>query len=654
MIARAVNANSIRDILVSLDMSNGQPGFASCIGAAGAGGVLAGAIIGAVESVWLVCRSASAAEPAVVAFGLVLYSSAGLVFGLAVGIAIAVLRKFLRRGGGTRGGVYTVAAGLVLALMGYPVAKFVVGRDLFMERLVWSSMKGLAIQACILAVITALFFALATGLRRVLDRLPDPFTGPLPTPAAVAVLALALHLLPARGTEGPVAGRCQARARGPDIVVVMVDTLRHDVTDPMQGGLTPNLAALARRGVTFENAHAHSSWTRPSVATVLSGRYPSSHGAMFKTEGLSDDVDTIAERLSAAGYATKGIVSNYVTAPYFGFGQGFDSYTYLEPVGLLGAGEVASRLGLIDLVQGLHARFAPRAARPGARYRDGSHVTAEALRWVEGWTRSAGPDDRFFLFVQYMDPHDPYFSHPDDGNAPSRQATPHPAASMRDRLRALYEGEVRYWDAQFGLLVEGLEKTDRWHDTLILVFSDHGEEFFEHGGWWHGDTLYEEVIHVPLVVRLPRDEAAGEKVPGLVGLVDVAPTLVRLGGGKVPASFQGADLFEARDGPIFAEQQHVGNDLQALVYKNGAGQTWKVIACDEDNPRGLSARSLFNLSDDPAETDDLAAEQGAALEPALIALGEALARAAGGAVKKRSVEIDEAVRERLEELGYVR
>ncbi|MBW2264285.1 MAG: sulfatase-like hydrolase/transferase, partial [Deltaproteobacteria bacterium] len=279
-------------------MKTSGPGFASCIGASAAGGVLGGAILGAAESVWVICRSATAAEPSVAAFGLALYSCAGLVFGLGIGLAIAASRKVLRLREGTRGGIYTVAAGLVLALMGYPVAKFIVGRDLFMERLVWSSLKGLAIQACILAALTALFFALVIGLRRVLDRLPDPFTGPLTTPAVIAVLAGVLHLVPARGGETPPPVRIGPAARGPDIILVMVDTLRHDVTDPMQGNLTPNLARLARSGVTFENARAHSSWTRPSVATVLSGRYPSSHGAMFKAEGLADDVDTIAEQLS--------------------------------------------------------------------------------------------------------------------------------------------------------------------------------------------------------------------------------------------------------------------------------------------------------------------------------------------------------------------
>jgi arylsulfatase A-like enzyme len=567
---------------------------------------------------------------------------------------MGLVRRLLRLHDGTRAGFYTVSAGIVLVFMGFPIAKFLIGRDVFMERLAWNSMKGLVIQACILASLCAMFFALAAGLRRLLDRLPDLFSGPVFTPVVAAVVSVGLFLV---GLIGP---RDEARVeegpspRGPNIVLVMVDTLRADVTDPLGGGLTPNLGRVAGMGVTFTHAYAHSSWTRPSVATVLSGRYPSSHGAMFKMEGLSDEVDTIAELLGRAGYSTHGIVSNYVTAPYFNFGQGFDEYVYLEPAYFLGAGEVSSKYILYEILRKLHSKLVPNAVRPNAQYRDGSHVTAEALRWVEDWAGSASEEDRFFLFVQYMDPHDPYFAHPDDGDAPSRKAVPYPSDSMRERFWSLYRGEVAHWDKQFGLLIEGLEKTETWEDTLVLVFADHGEEFLEHGGWWHGDTLYEEAIHVPLVVRLPGDEAAGEKVDDMVGLVDVAPTLVRLGGAEVPETYQGRDLFETRDSPIFAEEQHVGNDLQALVYRNAEGGIWKVIACNEENPRGLPPRSLFNLGSDPGEKENLAGKDQAQLKLALEALGEWMVKAAEGAVSKKTVIMDEASKERLKELGYIR
>jgi arylsulfatase A-like enzyme len=194
---------------------------------------------------------------------------------------------------------------------------------------------------------------------------------------------------------------------------------------------------------------------------------------------------------------------------------------------------------------------------------------------------------------------------------------------------------------------------DGFEDTLILVFSDHGEEFLEHGGWWHGDTMYEEAIRVPLVMRLPGDEAAGTVIEDLVGLVDVAPTLVRMGGGAIPSTYQGEDLFAARDAPLFGEEQHVGNDIQSLVYRRDDGGIWKVITCNEENPRGLPPRSLFDLSSDPGEKENLADVNRPELELALEMLARAMKEAARGAVEKKSVEIDEASRRRLQELGYI-
>jgi arylsulfatase A-like enzyme len=626
----------------------------ACLGASAAGGALAGALVGLAESIWIVSRASGPAGPGVAGYGMVLYGAAGLVLGLGLGFAMAVIRLVLRRRDGTRGGMYTTVAGLVLVFVGYPTAKFLIGRDVLMERIDWSSLQGLAIQAALLGMLTVLFFVLAVGLRRLLDRMPGSFSGPLFTPVVIAVLSVGLLLVDVFVDERIVARAGDAKPGGPHIVLVMVDTLRADVTDPYGGpGLTPNLGRLASSGVTFERAYAHSSWTRPSVATVFSGLYASSHGAMFKAEGLPDGVDTIAEVLGAAGYATPGIVSNFVTAPYFNFGQGFDSYVYLEPAHVLGGDEVTSKFNLAEVLRKLHARLVPRAVRPGFQYRDGSRVTAEALRWVRGWKAEAGPDDRFFLFVQYMDPHDPYFAHPHDGKAPSRLLMPRPDASMRDRLWELYRGEVRFWDVQFGHLVEGLESAGLWQDTLVVVFADHGEEFLEHGGFWHGETLYEEAIRVPLIVRLPGDEAAGRRVGDMVGLVDVAPTLVRLGGARVPAGYQGKDLFGAHHASIFAEERQVGNDLQALVFDHEGGGTWKVVACDEQNPRRLPSRSLFDLGSDPGEEHDLASSRPVMLEHALAALGEAMKRAAASAFRAKAVEIDTATERRLRELGYV-
>ncbi len=633
-------------------MKAGPVGYAATVGASLGGGVLGGALLGTAEAAWIAAHSATHVAPGLFGFAILLYGGAGAIWGAGLGIAVATVRKLMGRSEGTRGAFFTVACGLIVVFMGFPVAKFLIGRDVYMERLAWSSPTGLGIQAATLVSLCALFFFMTAGVSRVLDRLPHWVSGPIATPVLLAAAGVVLMLLPAGGLESEP--RKGDRPGGPNIVLVMVDTLRADVTDPYGGpGLTPNLGRLARRGVTFTNARANSSWTRPSVATVMSGRYPSSHGAMFKMDGLPDGVDTIAEQLSASGYATKGIVSNYVTAPYFNFGQGFDSYTYLEPSYFFGANDVTSKLNLYELMRKLDQKLFPGSIKPNAQYREGSQVTDAALSWLSGWESRARKGDRYFLFVQYMDPHDPYFSHPDDGAAPSRKSMPSPPAAMKDRMWSLYKGEVRYWDEHFGRLLDGLVKSPSFEDTLIVVFADHGEEFLEHGGWWHGDTMYDEAIRVPLVIRLSGDEAGGQEVADLVSLVDVAPTLVRLGGGVVPEGYQGQDLFETHLSPVFGEEQHVGNDLQSLVYRRQGGNVFKVIACNEKNPRGLPARSLFDLTADPAEKQNLSASQPEELQLALSMLVAAMKTAAQGAVAGKSVQIDEASQHRLKELGYI-
>lgn len=624
------------------------------LGAASSGGCVAGALMGAGEDRWLRAISAVSVAPGAAGYAMALYGLAGLVGGLAVGAGIILVRRWFGRAGATRGSVFTVTAGLMLVFAGYPLAKHLLARDVFMQRMQWGSPEGLMWQAMLLTGFCGLYFGLTLGASRLLDRAPDWVAGPWFAPLVVAIASTALLLVPAADADDGGAARTGEVPEGPNIVLVMADTLRADVTDPVsEPGLTPNLASLASQGVRFRNARAHSSWTRPSVATVFSGRYPSSHGSMFRMDALSDELDTIAEQLHAGGYRTHGIVTNFVTAPYFNFQQGFDDYVYLEPRHLLGADEVTSKLRLHGLLTSLHRALAPDAVHPGTQYRSGSEVTDAALRWLQGYRARASATDRYFLFVQYMDPHDPYFAHPHDGDAPSRKTVPYPAASMRHRFWSLYRGEVAYWDRQLGRLLDGLRADPGWEDTLVLVFSDHGEEFMEHGGWWHGDTLYEEVVRVPLVVRLPGDEAAGKIFSQKVGLVDVAPTLVRLGGVDVPDSYQGHDLFAGADESIFAEQQHVGNDLYSLIYESQDGPLYKVIACNADNPRDLPSRSLFDLSADPTENKNLAATHQVVLHEALGKLAQAMNGAARGAVEAKPVQMDEATQHRLHELGYV-
>jgi arylsulfatase A-like enzyme len=228
---------------------------------------------------------------------------------------------------------------------------------------------------------------------------------------------------------------------------------------------------------------------------------------------------------------------------------------------------------------------------------------------------------------------------------------------MAAEMRRLYVEEIEYLDGHFGRLIEHLEAKGLWDDTVIVLVSDHGEEFAEHGGFWHGLTLYEEQIHVPLLVKWSEDERlAPPEVRGDVArLIDVAPTLLARAGAPTPAAMQGRDLADGvlsrpeRDRIVFAEENHEGNVLRAVRTKR-----WKLIEANEGNPRGLPTSELFDVAEDPGETRDLKAQR-----PDAVAImrghlqGQQLAAEGGKVGEASSAQLSAAERAQLEALGYV-
>jgi arylsulfatase A-like enzyme len=285
-------------------------------------------------------------------------------------------------------------------------------------------------------------------------------------------------------------------------------------------------------------------------------------------------------------------------------------------------------------------------------YQDSGVVNARAFDWLD---RDA--QDRFYLFLHYMDPHDPYFAHPYDGSAVARVAgDPDPAEAAR--LRELYVGEIEYLDHNFGKLLAKLRGLGVYDDTLIVLTADHGEEFYEHGGWWHGLTLYDEQIHVPLLIKWPKGRAA--LAPGSSGeiarLIDVAPTMLARAGAPIPDSMQGVDLAtpyierSEKDREAYAEEDHEGNVLWSLRTR-----TMKLIEANEGNHRGLPTRELFDIGADPGEQDNLL-DKGFEDTVEQLALHAELQRQAaeGNAVEGGGdVEMSLAECEQLRMLGYV-
>ena len=427
----------------------------------------------------------------------------------------------------------------------------------------------------------------------------------------------------------------------------MIDTQRVDRLScyGYEKNRTPHIDSLALEGVLFKRAFAQSSWTRPSIATLITSLYATSHRAIRKPDRLPGVVTTIAEVLNSHGYYTGGFANNANVTPSFNFDQGYSEYHYLAPNFFFFASESGSFLTLYNQLRLVRERFLSQRKYVKYYYQDAEVVTEEAKKFID---RHASK--KFFLFLHYMEPHDPYFVHPYDGEGYARVSRPNPPGELAPRYSDVYDGEVSYLDEWIGNLVSYLKKRGLYRNCLIVFTSDHGEEFYEHSGWWHGTTLYEEQLHVPLIVKLPESRFAGEVRDEFARLLDVAPTILTLTGFPRPEEMQGRNIFSDRERPqfVFAEEDHEGNILQSV-----RTEEWKLILANQGNPRGVEPIELYNLSRDPEESRNLAGENPEVVNLLRGYIEQTILFAEGKAVEAEQIEIDEATRERLKALGYV-
>jgi len=333
---------------------------------------------------------------------------------------------------------------------------------------------------------------------------------------------------------------CAEAAPPRHVVLIVVDTLRADHLSLAGYGrpTSPRLEALAREGTVFTRAYAHSSSTRPSVATILTGRLPSAHGVVTQgADGLAPEVPFLPARLREAGFRTLAFVTNPQVHPKLGFARGFDVFEPIFPGGLEPA-----ELNAFDLV-----------TRPAGE------VLARAREAI-----AAAPREMpLFVYVHLLDPHAPYEPPPGWRERFTQPGYEGPITgtlfdfaaddAMREdpahlaQFEGLYDGEIAYTDAAIGDFVEWLRREGRLDHTLVGITADHGEEFLEHDDLGHGLTLYEEVVRTPMLwlgAGVPEDD----RRDALVGLVDVAPTVLEAVGLPVPeGAFQGRSLFAEGD-----------------------------------------------------------------------------------------------------------
>jgi len=412
---------------------------------------------------------------------------------------------------------------------------------------------------------------------------------------------------------GPVlvSGKPERTAeRQPNILFILVDTLRHDHLGPYgytRHDTSPEIKRwLADPGLVMEDAYSQAPWTLPSVISFMTGRQPGELlGSDLTSFGIPDTAKPLAERMSDLGYHTGGFVGNPTLHAGAGFGRGFRTY-YAPPADVEWLGH--------------HAE----------------DVNRHALPWLRAFQRRP-----FFAYVHYIDPHDPY-ENPDmiNGRAFFMPGYTGPVAGswihgiyngrleLKDPerdipyIQALYDGEIRYVDRHIGALLAALDP-DVLANTLIVLTADHGEELHDHGGWKHGQTLYEEQIHVPLIFRWNGRIKAGTRLAGTVRLLDLVPTLLDAAGGKADPGLEGIDLLPALTGKgelprraAFAEGLS-GGPLRAAAVLDGR----KLVLFNREEPfrpadslqeylwrkdlGRLRRTELYDLAKDPGEHQDL-------------------------------------------------
>lgn len=424
----------------------------------------------------------------------------------------------------------------------------------------------------------------------------------------------------------------------PNVLIYLIDTLRADRLGVYgyDRETSPHLDALARDGIVFTNAQAQSSWTRTSVASLFTGLHPRSHNVNGRTDKLSPRALTLSTLLGASGYQTTGIITNGNVSKNFGFELGFDSYVHL------------------------------REQRTREVHVLSDAVNARAVSWLDG----RDPTRPFFLYLHTTDPHDPYTPrspfrerfvpsarYPDLVRLKTLFEHGVPADQVEDvshELSALYDAEIAFNDEQFGILVEELKRRDLYDQTIIIVVSDHGEEFQDHGGWGHGITLYREQLAVPLIVKLPGQQRAGHVVDRPAQHVDLMPTLLALLGLPIPPEVQGTSLWPDMAGhpPSSPGVSTAYLRLDGRALESLQREARKLIRHFTEHETS-SRVELYDLAHDPTEQTNLAGDRPVLRGYLLAALRRWVSQQPSLLTAEEAV-IDADLEERLRALGYIR
>ncbi|ACY14827.1 sulfatase [Haliangium ochraceum DSM 14365] len=451
-------------------------------------------------------------------------------------------------------------------------------------------------------------------------------------------------LMVAPGNSDKPALKTAAPGTPKNVVVILIDTVRADsfaAIRPDNKVVTPAFDAFADKATVFTNAYNNENWTKPSVASLLSGLYPSTHDTKKDESSLPKEVEILSQRLSKQGFATAGFVANGYVSEKFGFEKGWDAFTnYIRE----------------------------------NKSSEAEYVYGDALAWL-GEREKAADGKPFFLYIQTIDPHvtykveRPFTQHyyAEDYGGPlgptidalelQDLSTGKKQASDKDLawLRAMYRGEVTYHDEHMGKFFEQLQTMGRMDDTLIVITNDHGEELGDHGKFGHGHTLFDELLRAPLLMYFPGMFPEGGRVDEIVETVDIAPTIVEVLGLEPMSNADGTSLLPLVQGkpiqrPTYAISEFLDGRRAVRV------GDWKFMRSSS------TWANLHNVADDFHEENDRSEDALIARRMCEVHLGEGLAtpdkskRQQDITIRRKfkagEADIDPAMRKQLEALGY--
>ena len=443
------------------------------------------------------------------------------------------------------------------------------------------------------------------------------------------------------------------------VILISIDSLRADHCTPYgyQGELsgaatTPWMQSLAESGATFEQCSAAAPWTLPSHISMLTGMHPMEHGVRARRFRLPANTENIAGKFKNAGYKTAAFYSAPFLHPSWGYYPGFDTYVGAAPY--------------LNTEEATDAMM--NTAAPGIRkFHDAAdtdkenapHVVDKALAWLEKDNRKNQP---FFLFLHFWDPHYNYQA-PDDYNRMflpdfteadrklGKEFTPRlpQEYSAHDigRIKAMYDAEIRYTDDQLARLFVKLHEWGLENEVIVAVVSDHGDHFGEHGQYFHHRTLYQEVIHVPMVVRASGLIEPSTRSSASVSIYDIGPTLLDLAGLSAWPERSGRSalpLLKEGNHEVMMDLLHPGQKLDLRGWRQGMEKAvW--------DTRG-GTFGIWDLAKDPGE-----------MAPNWISDPEQTATSAAASEAFRQADLapgvaspmteDSEMKRRLAELGYI-